>query len=95
MPCLSWVQSLLRLRGCAAEWRVGLGKVLGPRLPSRTHGHLGDGQLADLQAEGHRARAAGGGLQEACAGGQPGRDAAVVSGGWDHWAQRPGGAMDH
>ncbi|XP_024848577.1 serine hydrolase-like protein 2 isoform X6 [Bos taurus] len=43
-------------------------------------GHsFGDGQLADLQAEGHRARAAGGGLQEARAGGQPGRDAAEVT----------------
>lgn len=93
MPCLSRVQSLLRLRGCAAEWRVGLGEVLGPRPPSRTHGgHLGDGQLADLQAEGHRARAAGGGLQEACAGGQPGRDAAVVSGGWDQWGPETWGS---
>ncbi|KAM9684515.1 serine hydrolase-like protein 2 isoform 5-T6 [Dama dama] len=79
LPVVLDTNSLLRLRGCAAEWMVGLGEVLGPRPPSRTHGgHLGDGQLADLQAEGHRARAAGGGLQEACAGGQPGRDAAVV-----------------
>lgn len=62
-----------------------LGEELGPRPPSRTHGPLGDGQLADLQAEGHRARAAGGGLQEARAGGQPGRDAAEVSGRWDWW----------
>ena len=62
-----------------------LGEELGPRPPSRTHGPLGDGQLADLQAEGHRARAAGGGLQEARAGGQPGRDAAEVSGRWDRW----------
>ena len=60
----------------------GWAKKWVPVRPAEPTSPLGDRQLADLQAEGHRACAAGGGLQEARAGGQPGRDAAGVSGGW-------------